>query len=441
MRLREARVWSLLMVAVAYLMNIIRSTSSFADGPSLQTIADGIVSQSAFDLLAWMVIFEAARSLSRETPATRRHILQTVLVGVFCAIPVRQSDAVAMLALGYFIYQQDQPVGYARRISLVLAALAFEDIWTFDNFLHVAVGKFDAQVVAAIYRGCGLAVTVHGNVVQHGVDQFGIMVLGPCASSYMLAGTGVAFLVTGLFRRATFGRFWFVWLCGSLLASVVLTEMRLSLMAADLSSYEWWHWGLVNPSIRSPRQRRRWLFRCWRPGRECLARFGRRADEMSVGGMKNSLRATFALLMLMAVLTQTVVIRRTIEGRPGASSIPAATASIGLADVGSASGSRLDLIAPTCSDRLRIDILDLDGRVGDETPDQSEPGRLVVYVYLGSAQEHIEATALRARWLLAEFLFRVGVRPSKPGTEIYRVTIPEQCAALVGLDWAALSPW
>jgi hypothetical protein len=246
MLLREIRLWSLLMIALAYLMNIIRSTGSFADAPSVQTIADGIISQSAFDLLAWVVIFEAVGSLSRETPATRRHVFQTVLVGILCAMPARQSNAVAMLALACFLYRQDQSIGCARRIALVLSALAFEDIWTFNDFLHIAVGKFDAQVIAAIYRGCGLMVTVDGNVVQHGLG-FGIIVLGPCASSYMLAGTGVALLVTGLFRRATFGRFWVVWLCGSLFASVVLTEMRLSLMAANLSSYGWWHSGPGQP--------------------------------------------------------------------------------------------------------------------------------------------------------------------------------------------------
>jgi hypothetical protein len=46
----------------------------------------------------------------------------------------------------------------------------------------------------------------------------------------------------------------------------------------------------------------------------------------------------------------------------------------------------------------------------------------------------------RANWMLANALFVAGLRSRRPSTDILHVVIPASCPALVGLDWARLSP-
>ena len=111
------------------------------------------------------------------------------------------------------------------------------------DFFHVGVGRSDAHAVAAIYRAFGYAVTAHGNVVEDPGGQFAGIVIGPCSSSYTLAGICVAFVVPALFRRRDLQRSSLGWLCAAYLASVALTELRLVLTTESAASYEWWHNG------------------------------------------------------------------------------------------------------------------------------------------------------------------------------------------------------
>jgi hypothetical protein len=244
MMLHETRVWALLMLGVSYWANLLRA-DSVGGSVSLSAVADTIINEGAFDLLAWFVIFENARSLSKRRPASRLEILQTLLVGAICVVPTRQAVAAGMLCFAMFLYAGRDNPSSARRILSVLCAISFEIIWTspYLDFLHIAVGKLDARIVTAIYRGFGIPAHANGNVIYNGIDDFGIMLITKCSSSFMLAGTGVAFLVTALFRGRTVGRSGTIWLCGCLMMSVILTEVRLALMARNEAAYDWWHNG------------------------------------------------------------------------------------------------------------------------------------------------------------------------------------------------------
>ena len=241
---RELEVWALLMLLVAYWTNLVRIDSN-GGSVSLGTIANSVINEGAFDLLAWVVVFENTSLLSKGRPACRGEILQTLFIGALCLIPTRQTVAVGMLVLALFFYTGHDASVFTRRISAILSALSFETVWTspYLDFVHVTVGKFDAQIVAAIYRGLGHAASAYGNVVQNSANNFGITLVTQCSSSFILAGTGVAFLVTAFFRGESLNRYSIIWLCGCLIASVMLTELRLTLMARNEADYDWWHNG------------------------------------------------------------------------------------------------------------------------------------------------------------------------------------------------------
>jgi hypothetical protein len=244
MTLLETRVWALLMLGVSYWANVLRA-DSIGGSVSLGAVATTLINEGAFDLLAWFVIFENARSISKQRPASRLEILQTLLIGAMCVVPARQAVAACMLCFALILYAGANSSVSARRISAVLSALSFEIIWTspYLDFLHIATGKLDVRIVTTIYRGLGIPAHANGNVIYNGLDDFGIMVITRCSSSYMLAGAGLAFLVTALFRGRTVGRSGTLWLCGCLLGSVMLTEARLALMVRNEVAFEWWHNG------------------------------------------------------------------------------------------------------------------------------------------------------------------------------------------------------
>jgi hypothetical protein len=107
----------------------------------------------------------------------------------------------------------------------------------------VAVGRLDAHAVAAIYNAFGHAVSAHGNIIENTPEQFRIIVVGPCSSSYVLASIVLAFVVTSLFRRRDLQKSAVAWLCAAYLASIALTELRLILTVNSEANYEWWHDG------------------------------------------------------------------------------------------------------------------------------------------------------------------------------------------------------
>lgn len=244
MKLWELRNWTLLMIGVTYWANVARSTDP-GEAVSLVSVANSVISEGAFNLLAWFVIFENARSKSLDDRASGRQMCLALLISAICIAPSKQATAMAMLTFGIFLYYQSKTEVFTRRIALILMVFAFEIVWTspYLNFLHVGVGRLDAHAVAAIYNAFGYAIGAHGNVIENTPQQFSVIVIGPCSSSYGLVSICLAFVVTALFRHRDLHRSVLPWLGAACLASVAITELRLILTVESEAKYEWWHNG------------------------------------------------------------------------------------------------------------------------------------------------------------------------------------------------------
>jgi hypothetical protein len=109
--------------------------------------------------------------------------------------------------------------------------------------LQVFVGRADAVICAISLGVLHMPAIAHANVVENLATNFSIAIYPACASSFPLAGVGLAFLVTCLYLgRSPRGHYVF-WLGLSFIASILLTEIRLVLLGTDRSSYLWWHDG------------------------------------------------------------------------------------------------------------------------------------------------------------------------------------------------------
>jgi hypothetical protein len=84
---------------------------------------------------------------------------------------------------------------------------------------------------------------VQGGVVENATTGFSLVILPPCASSYPLAAVALAFTVVVIYLGQWPRLRHLPFLAASLIASMVLTELRLTLLAIDLPTYEWWHSG------------------------------------------------------------------------------------------------------------------------------------------------------------------------------------------------------
>jgi hypothetical protein len=239
----ELRSWTLLVVAVSFWSNIVRA---YPHGGSfgLDTIAQSLMNEGGFNVAAWALIAAWSGGAVRREAASRRQIVATLAIGVVCLVPSRQATICALVALGaMFPLSRETP--YGRQIAVLLFGLAAGMTWTSTYLfpLHAAVANLDVRVIKAVLDLAGQTASAQGNTVGEVQEGFGIEVLAFCASSFPLASVGLAFVVTTVYC----GRLPRVadvpWLGAACLASVALTEVRLSLMAIGQSSYAWFHDG------------------------------------------------------------------------------------------------------------------------------------------------------------------------------------------------------
>ena len=239
--LRELRIWTLLILGLSYWANVVRTYRH--DGPiSLASTAQSVLSDGAFNVAAWAMVAAWAARVAPSSPASRRQIACSLAIGLLCAVPTRQTTIAALVVLGVTlaIYKG---MHHSREPAALLGCLAIEMVWTSTYLLplHNMVARLDAAACGAILNSLGQSVAVHDNMLDNVQTGFSVEVLGPCASSFPLAGVLMAFLVTLLYcnrflRVADLG-----WLAAALLASIALTEARLSLMATGEASYVWLH--------------------------------------------------------------------------------------------------------------------------------------------------------------------------------------------------------
>src|ERR1700744_1659035 len=96
---RELGVWSLVTLAIGYFARDMRAGSDVT-GAALQSLVEGIVSDSAFVVFAWIfVVSRAVRTLSTEA-ASAKQILSALLAGAISVAPFRLANASALVILG-----------------------------------------------------------------------------------------------------------------------------------------------------------------------------------------------------------------------------------------------------------------------------------------------------------------------------------------------------
>jgi hypothetical protein len=239
----ETRLWAVLIVGITYWANILR-ISVANDGVSLATIVNGILDNGAFDVFAWALIVARCCGSWDHRPAGWRSIAATIMLGALVLVPVRLASALALVLLGGLLFAGPLVSRAVRQMRLVLFALAFETIWISSLApLHVLVGSLDARATTGLLRLFGRAAARHGNVVENISTHFSIAVWPYCASSFPLADVTLAFVVMVFYRGAALRLSHLLWLLVAFAGSIVLTEIRLTLMASDAAGYHWWHFG------------------------------------------------------------------------------------------------------------------------------------------------------------------------------------------------------
>jgi hypothetical protein len=239
---REAGCWSVVIVAVAFWANIVRGSG---DLPGLGAMVTRVIDNGAFDVFAWTMVFARTTRMSDARPASWLQISTAFLVGGIVLAPVRVAAAAALGVLGALLLTDRRRLKAGRDVGMVLVALAFETIWTSELLdpLQVFVGRADAVICAFLSGLLHTDAIAHANVVENLTTNFSIAIYPACASSFPLAGVSLAFLVMCLhLDRSPRGHPVF-WLGLSFIASILLTEIRLVLLATSRSSYLWWHDG------------------------------------------------------------------------------------------------------------------------------------------------------------------------------------------------------
>jgi hypothetical protein len=242
MTVGEARLWAILAVFAAYWGNIIRPDGP-VDAMTLSGVIQKILDNGAFDVIAWLLVLTRQWHARAMEPARLGTILRVFALGTIVLLPNRLSATVAAGLLGA-AFLRDPGVAM-RKSGLVLCGLAATNLWTSPLLgpLHVLVGTFDARVCAALLRLLGQDATAEANVVSNATSHFGIMVWPFCASSFPLGDVALAFVVTLQILRQPWRRAFVPLFALSVATSVVLTEIRLVLLAWNEAGYEWWHQG------------------------------------------------------------------------------------------------------------------------------------------------------------------------------------------------------
>jgi hypothetical protein len=236
----ELWVWCLVVVAVAYWAKVVGGTSA-ADPLAPAAIADSIFGAGAFNIVAWSMILKRAGQLEFESAASPSLILAALGLGLLCTVPVGPALVLALVGLGGGLLVRPNATRFGRQSGLLLLMLAVGSASPDLRPLHVFVANLDARIVAWAMHVAGANVMLRGNLIFNGT--FALEVLSGCASSAPLAQVILAFVVIALYRRGACRQADAPWLLASLLASVLLTEIRLSLMAASETNYFWWHDG------------------------------------------------------------------------------------------------------------------------------------------------------------------------------------------------------
>jgi hypothetical protein len=242
---RELWVWGIVLAAVAFWGKVMSAPGSPDPGliAAIADIANRVIEAGAFTVAAWVMIVMRAGDLVPSGPASPRLVLALLGIGLLCAIPTRPATAFVLAVLGGALLRSRQATRGGRQAGLLLLALTLVAASESKLFgpLHVWVAGIDAHLVAWTARLAGMPAVADGNVVMQGSS--GIEIWVACTSSVQLPQVVLAFCVVVLHRRGECRWGDLPWLLSALLASVVLTEIRLSQMIRSDAAYTWWHSG------------------------------------------------------------------------------------------------------------------------------------------------------------------------------------------------------
>jgi hypothetical protein len=240
---REVAIWSVLMVSVAFWSNVMRASAG--DTPGLSNMLAHVLNNGAVDVLAWMLVIVRCGKLYTANPASMVQVSIAFLAGVIVLAPLRFASGLALTILGVLLLKDQHANRSARDVGLIFVALAVETVWTSSLLqpLHVLVGTMDASINVLMLRLFNIGAMVHANAVDNISANFAIAMWPGCTSSFPLASVGLLFIAVVLFLGQPLRRFHLSWLVASLIASILLTEIRLVLLALNETSYDWWHNG------------------------------------------------------------------------------------------------------------------------------------------------------------------------------------------------------
>lgn len=240
---REVGFWSILIVAIAFWANVVRATSA-GDLPAANSIMMRVLDNGAFDVFAWMMVFARSGRLTEAGAASRRQIGTAFLAGAVALAPVRLAAAVALMLVAWLLLTDRRTSRAGREAALLLLALVLEMVWTSRFAIpHTIVTHVDARICAFLLGLLHMEATAHADVVANATMGFSVAIWPYCASSYPLSAVCLAFLVTLLYLGQTPRWGHGLWLGMSLITSMLLTEIRLVLLARGESDYHWWHDG------------------------------------------------------------------------------------------------------------------------------------------------------------------------------------------------------
>jgi exosortase/archaeosortase family protein len=241
---REVGIWSISIVAFAYWTNVLRGGDS-GIRPDLDSMITHVLDNGAFDVFAWTLIMARLTRMSVARPATWPQILTVFALGIIVLPPVRLATGLALVILGGLLLKDRNTLPAGRHVGLVLLALALETVWISPPMapLHVLVGRADASICVTLFGLFGINAVAHANMVENLTTNFAISIWPYCTSTLPLAGVSLAFLVMCLYLDHAPRWRDLPWLGLSFLASILLTEVRLVLLAMNESSYHWWHDG------------------------------------------------------------------------------------------------------------------------------------------------------------------------------------------------------
>jgi hypothetical protein len=157
--------------------------------------------------------------------------------------------------------------------------------------------------------------------------------------------------------------------------------------------------------------------------------------------MKALLRLGWITLIILGITIQFTRGRRSDADSDLMASLAAGLGQLDVQTEGPNAAGILTGHSRSCDQPLHAMLVAIDGAQDEQLQGISGSGSVLRYVYLGAVGDTWDRTTMFRRWIWANVLFTVGVRPTKPRPKFVLVVLPRACPELATLRWSVLSPW